>query len=168
MSDLKIKYGGSAAFTITLASLANSAAPSTAGRQSTVIDNTGNLYLDAHVGGKITAGSNTAGSFIEVFAFAAIEDAGPTYPDALGAADGAVTFTNRDILLASMVLLDKLLVDGTANRAFWMKPASVAAAFGGWLPFKWGICVINGSGGTLNATGGNHALYYKPVYAQTA
>jgi hypothetical protein len=166
MASIKLAYGASAALTITLASLGNS---TTAGRQSDVVDNTSNLYVDALVGGKITTGSTpTVGTIIEVWAFAPVESGTPIYPDVLGASDAAVTFTSRDILVSSMALLSAMVVSATSDRAYWMKPTSVAAAFGGVLPFKWGIVVINSTAVALNATGGNHTLYYKPVYATVA
>ena len=161
-SNIKLAYGASAALTITLGGLANSAT-SVAGRQSTVIDNTSGLYMDALVGGKIKVGTPSgAGLLMEVWAFAAVDDT-PTYPDVLGASDAAVTFTSRDILCASMALVASLVVDATVGRVYWFKPTSIAALFGGLLPAKWGIVVINTTGGALDSTGG--VLSYKPVYA---
>ena len=163
-SNIKLAYGASAALTITLGSLSNSST-SVAGRQSTVIDNTSGLYVDALVGGKIKAGTSpTAGALVEIWAFAAIDDT-PTYADVLGASDAAVTFTSRDILCASMAPLAVMTVDTTTGRNYWAKPTSVASSFGGLLPAKWGIVVINSSGVALDSTNGNHVLSYKPVYA---
>jgi hypothetical protein len=45
---------------------------------------------------------------------------------------------------------------------------SVAAAFGGILPAKWGVIIENQSGTTLSATGGDHVVQYQGVYATVA
>ena len=157
-----LQYGASVQLTITLASLANSAT-SVAGRQSTVVDNTSDLFLDALVGGQITTGTSpTSGGIIEVWAFAAENDT-PTYPDGLGATDAAIAFTSRDIAVASQALVTSLVVDTTSNQTYWFKATSIAALFGGVLPRKWGVVVINSSGVALNATAGNHALFYTPL-----
>ena len=37
--------------------------------------------------------------------------------------------------------------------------------FGGRLPEKWGIVVVNDSGTALSATGSDHAVTYQGVYA---
>ena len=153
-------YSPIVAATITLASLGNS---TTAGRQSTVIDNTSIGAADFHVKGHIKCGTNTSGNLIEIYAFGWEDDA-PTWPDVLGASDAAVTFTTRELLLQSMVLLDALVCDGSASRVNYLRPTSVASRFGGFVPGKWGICVINSSGGTISATSGDHALFYEPIF----
>lgn len=43
---------------------------------------------------------------------------------------------------------------------------SVAVAFGGVMPDHWGIDIENQSGGTLDATGSNHAALYQGIKAE--
>jgi hypothetical protein len=45
---------------------------------------------------------------------------------------------------------------------------SVAAAFGGVLPERWGIIVENKTGGALDSTEGNHAKLWQGVLGQSA
>lgn len=153
-------YSATTAFTITLASLGNS---TTAGRQSTVVDNTSIGAADFHVKGHVKCGTNTSGALIEIYAFGWEDDA-PVWPDVLGATDAAVTFTTRAILLQSCELLDALVCDGSSSRVNYLKPKSVASRFGGFVPGKWGVVVVNSSGGTISATGGDHAFYYEPIF----
>ncbi len=151
-----MSYGASAAFSITLASLGNS---TTAGQQSTVINNASSLYSDVLVGGQIRAATNTLGAVIEVYAFAPFDDT-PLFPDVLGTTNAAVTFTSRDAVFESMRQIAIIVCEGTANRKHWIPPVSIARVFGS-MPYKFGVCVINSSGGALHATGSDHFLYYK-------
>jgi hypothetical protein len=164
-SNVKIAYGSPANFSLTgIGSLANSAT-GVAGVQSAIIDNTANLYIDVKVGGKIQSGTTpTSGSVIEVWAFAATDYSVPTYPDTLTGSAGTVTFTSRDIAVASMVPVASLGVSSTSNINNWFGSTGLAARFGGLMPAKWGIVVINISGVALHATDGNHVITYTPEY----
>lgn len=164
MADFKQKDVASSALTITLASLASDSSL-LAGRQSTVIDNSSNQYLDYLVSGKITAGTSpTAAKSIEVWAFATADDA-PVYPDQFGASDAGVTPTSRDILANACALVASIPTDSTSNRTYWFRPTSIAALFGGVLPKKFGLFVVHNTGVNLNSTGSNHAIYSSPRYA---
>jgi len=154
MSDFTVAYRANAAFTITLASLADAAA-----RQSTEITNSNN-DLDALIQGFIktaAAGVDTAGGAVEVYAFASIDD-GTTRDDGAGASDAAITVAN-----ARLLCVIKANVNATT---FYVPVTSVAGAFGGVLPERWGIIVKNESGAALDATGGSHAINYQGIYAQ--
>lgn len=165
-ADIKAKFGSSAAFTITLASLATDS-DKTAGRESAVIDNSSNLYLDALVGGKITTGTSpTANKSIDIWVYAAIDDT-PTYPDVLDGTDSDEDFSTPERRNAAVRLGATAIVTSTSDTAYWFAPFSVAALFGGVLPKRWGLFVTHDTGVNLNSTGGNHALSYTPVYAQT-
>lgn len=148
----KPSYGTSnQSVTITLASLANGSA-----RQSTVLDNTSNLYLDALVTVKIKTGAsgNTAAGTVEVYAIATT-DGGTTYTDGGGATDAAIT-PNAAAFLGSF--------PATANATTYIGgPMSVAAGFGGVLPNKWAIVVKNNTPSTFDTTGGNFAVQYQGV-----
>lgn len=156
--DLQTKYGTSnQAFTITIASLANAAA-----RQSTAIDNSSNLFLDALVFVKVksAAASTSATGYVNVYAFASV-DAGTTNTENAGASDAAITLT----VPPNARLIGTINVVANAVT-YYGGPFSVAQAFGGVLPASWGIILENRSAATLDATGGSHAALYQGVLGQ--
>jgi hypothetical protein len=153
MADIKLKLGTATAATITLASLANGSA-----RQSTEIDNTTNLYADYLVSVKAktgASGTSTTGS-IEVYAFGNVND---VRDDGAGATDAAITVVNARLIG---------IIGVAANATTYTKTFSVAQAFGGVMPAKFGIIVKNASGGALDGTAGNHAVTYQGEMAQSA
>jgi hypothetical protein len=153
-------YGGVVALTITLASLANSA---TAGRQSTVVDNTSDVAIDSIVQVKVTTGTTpTNGNLIQVWAFGTAD--GTNYSGGAGTTDAGFTPTNVN----NMRLLESFTVTSTSNITYVSGSHSIANAFGGTMPRKWGIFVLNNSGVALNATAGNHSVQYSPVKYQSA
>lgn len=168
MADIKLAYAASAAYTITLASLATSSTL-VAGQEGTAIDNSSNKYLDYLVGGKITTGTTPTAGLIEVWAYGAVNDT-PLYPDVLDGTDSVETFTSRDILLASMTRIATLITDATSNRTYWFGPVSLLGAFsrmapsGSILPAHHGLFVTHNTAVNLHATGTNHALYSRGVY----
>lgn len=158
MTTATISYGTSAALTATLASLASDT-NLIAGRQSTVIDNTSDVAIDAIVGGKVTTGTSpTASRQIEVWAFGSYD--GTTYSAGAGASDANFSPTGEKTLMS---LLTVIPTDSTSNHAYEWGPFSVAQAFGGTMPKKWGIFIVHNTGVNLNSTGGNHEIKYTPV-----
>lgn len=158
MTTAAISYGTSTALTITLASLASDTSL-IAGRQSTVIDNTSDLAIDAIVGGKITTGTSpTASKQIEVWAFASYD--GTTYGGGAGASDANFSPTGEKTTFS---LLTSIPTDSTSNHTYEFGTFSIAQAFGGTMPKKWGIYVVHNTGVALNATGGNHEIKYTAV-----
>lgn len=168
MSDIKLAYASSAAFTIGLATgpLATDA-NLLAGRQSTAVSNTSNKYLDYLIGGKITTGTSpTASKTIEVWAYGSVEDS-PIYPDVITGSDGNVTFTSRDILANGLALIASIPTDNTSSRTYWIRPVSLLSLFG-VVPKNFGLFVVHNTGVNLHSTSGNHALYYTGVYQTVA
>jgi hypothetical protein len=156
MAVVTITYGTPTAMTITLASLGSSA---TAGRESTAVDNTSTLAVDYIVGGKITTGTTpTANNVIEVWAYG-MYDATEYIGGATGS-DAALTPAGNKNLLK---LIQVIQVTATSNVAYAWGCTSVATLFGGVVPQKWGIWVLNTSAVALNSTGGNHEAYYTSV-----
>lgn len=155
MSDVKTAYAAAASLTITLNSLASSA---TAGRESTVVSNTTNKYLDALVEVLISFPNSAPANdkTIYVWAYAAVDAA--NYTGGCTGADAAYTRQNPTVL----VLLGTIPVP-TQNISYRSRPFSVAAAFGGVLPEKWGIVVQNYAGQTLNGSG--CSAQYQGVYS---
>lgn len=144
-------------FTVTLASLASGSA-----RQSTVIDNSSNLYQDALVLLKIKSGASgvSATGVVNVYAFATV-DGGTSYSENAGASDAAITLTSPP----NVRLIGQMNVVGNATT-YYSPLFSVASAFGGILPEKWGIIIQNQTGASLDSTEGNHAKLYEGVYSQ--
>jgi hypothetical protein len=166
-ADVKVAYASSAAYTITLASLATSATR-TAGREGTSVSNTTNLYLDYLAGGKITTGTSpTASKQIDWWMYGSVDDT-PTYPDVFDGTDSAETATSADILAAALAFFGSVLTDSTSDRTYWFKPTSVAAAFGGSLPKNHGPFIAHDTGVNLNSTGSNHTLSYTGLFATVA
>jgi len=167
MASVKLAYASSAALTITLVSLATSATL-VAGRESTVVDNTTNLYLDYLLAGKITTGTSpTDAKEIRVYVYAQVEDT-PTYPDSFTGSDAAKTVTSTGIRDAALKLAAVIPTNNTSDRTYWFGPISVAALFGGVMPKRWGVFVVHNTGVDLNATGGNQAIWQTGVYEDVA
>jgi hypothetical protein len=153
MGDIKREFGGKTALTISPASLANGS-----GRESTVVDNTTNKFLDALLRAESKLTGAGTGS-IDIYVYSALGDT--AYTDSATGSDAAFTAANR----LNARYLGSLMMSGTAvQRGMW----SVAAAFGGILPDKWGIIIINNGGAALDATGGSHVFEFEGTYATAA
>ena len=152
MASVKTASGTATAFTKTNANLATSA---TAGWKSNAIDNSSNLYLDALVMVKLAA-VNTApanSKAVYLFAFSLIE--GTSYTSTgdgtIDGTEGTVTFP--DVTTLPVVAPQLGIIPYPVQNKVIVSPAfSVAACFGGILPPKWCIGMINHSGMTLNVT----------------
>lgn len=143
--------------TCTLASLTTGSR-----RQSTVIDNSSNLYTDILLMLKVkTGGSSTSATgYVEVFVYGTV-DGGTTYSDTATGTDGAVTLT----LPVNVILVD--VVNTVANSTTYIGgPWNLRNAFGGYIPQKWGVVIGNQSGGTLDGTEGSHAKLYQGGWLQ--
>lgn len=157
-TTLTPSYGAANTLTITLASLPTDSTL-IAGRQSTVVDNTSDIAVDAMVGGKITTGNApTANKQIEVWSFGSYD--GTSYSGGAGSVDANFSPTGAKTL---MQLLTIIPTDATTSHAYTFGPFSIARAFGGTMPNKWGVYVVHNTGVNLNATGGNFEVKYTPV-----
>lgn len=159
--NLLTKYGTNAqAIAITLASLASSIVY--VGKESTAIDNRTNQFIDALVRLKIKTGASgtSATGYVAVYAYGTVDD-GTTYSDGCTGSDAGKTLTNPP----NCRLIG--IINAVANATTYISsPMSVAAAFGGVLPAKWGIVVVNVTSGTFDTTEGNFAKEYQGVYGQ--
>lgn len=156
-ADIKSKYAAGSTITCTLASLVTTAA-----RSCLAVDNTSTLYLDVLVQVQIKSGAaatSTTG-YVNVYAYGTT-DGGTTYAEGAGT-DASITLT----VPANVKLVGRLNVVANATT-YKSEPFSVAAAFGGVLPQKWGIIIENQSGGTLDGTEGSHLKLYQGVLAQS-
>jgi len=142
---------------ITLASLASGSA-----RESASVDNSVNLFLDVLVMLKLKTGSGTIGAdpYAYVYAIGTV-DGGTTWTDPATGADAAITLTkNTKAHLLGVVNL------AAVTTTYIGGPWSLAGAFGGVVPKKWSIAVLNNCGVALDATEGNHAKLYQGILAQ--
>lgn len=162
MADRKIAYASSATITITLTSLGSAAY-----RESTAVDNTTNLYLDALVGGRVQIGAVAADGQIEFYAYGSYEGASPLYTAGVTGSDAAITWgtTGGVDSYNDLIPLGTVATDTTDdNDDVEFGPFSVAVAFGGKLPPKWGIVVKNSTGTAFHATGTNNLVKYTGIY----
>jgi hypothetical protein len=162
MASIKTAYGTNGqAMTCTLASLASAAS---AGREATIIDNRTDLFLDVLVTAKIKlqAGTIANDQAVYVFAYGTVDD-GTTLPDAVTGSDAAITINNP----TQLILLGAIFTP-TQSLTYKSEPFSIARAFGGVMPAKWGVVVRNYSGIALTATGGDHSLLYQGIYSTVA
>ena len=159
MADVKTAYGTAGqALTITLASLADSA---TVGRESLAVNNETDKFLDVLITGKIktSTGTISAPSAAFLYAYATV-DAGSEWPDAVTGADAGITINNP----TQLKLLGAIYA-AAVSTTYKGGPWSLAALYGGKMPSRWGIVLINDTGVALTATGGDHAIEYQGVYA---
>ena len=162
MADLKLSYPAASDLTITLASLASDTSLLT-GRESAVIDNSTNLYLDILISGKITAGTSpTASRSIEVWAVGSWD--GTNWPDVFDGTESAETITSADIKASVCRFVAAMATANTSDRTYHFGPMSLASAFGGTLPPKVVLFVTHSTGVALNSTAGNHQIRLQPVF----
>lgn len=158
MANIKNAYGtDGVAITCTLASLASAAA-----RESTVVDNSTDLFVDAlvYVAARLAAGSPTGQKALNVYVYATVDAASPKYPDVVTGADAAITLTSP----TNLKLLGSIQAPASGGLTYKGSPWSVAQAFGGVLPKKWGIVIENQTGLALTGTEGDHTKTYQGVY----
>lgn len=158
----KLSYGTDTAITCTLASLASSA---TAGRQSAVVDNSSNLFVDAiltiAVKTSASALANDKACYVYLFGCGqggSIHDGSSA--EGNGGGDSAITIDDPTNMIGPFV------IPCPAVSTTYRKTIRVAAAFGGILPYKWGFALRNYTGQALDATGGSHNASYTGVYFQ--
>jgi hypothetical protein len=160
MADQKIAYASSASVGITLASLASDT-NSLAGRESDVISNASNLYVDYLLSGVITTASSglSNGKSILVYVYAQQTDS-PTYPAGITGSDAALTVTSDEVRDAGLLLAACMSTNNTGSTAYSFSSVSVASCFGGSIPQRWGCWVTHDTGAAL-ASG---TLTYQGIY----
>jgi hypothetical protein len=157
--------GTTTLLTITLNSLATD--PNLLiGRQSTVINGVTDDAIDALIGGKfVSAASGTlaASKQIEVWAFASYDD-GTTYNGGAGATDAGLTVTTVKKALFRLVTI--IPTDTSLSSVYAWGPFSLAQVFGGVIPTRWGLWVVQNTALALNAAG--NEIRYTPVKFESA
>ena len=150
-------YGSLGTITLTTSGLASSATL-VAGRASTAIDNIGTDFaLDALVGGTIiTTATTTTNTSIMIWAYGSWD--GATYTNAATGTDANLTV---DVGARNLfVLLQAIANITTTALTYTFGPCSIAQAFGGVMPVKWGLWVVQNTGTALAAGG---VIKYIPI-----
>lgn len=158
MATATPNYAATASITLTATSITNGSY-----RQSTVVDNSSNKYMDVLLGGSIQAGTTpTAGGTLEIWAYGERDDGGGTsqYTAGCSGSDSAYTADGEEDELFPVYAVT---VDATSDQDYEWGPVSLAQAFGGILPRKWGLVLKNSSGATTNATGTNNEFRYTGI-----
>ena len=163
MADVKASYPAASDVTITLASLASDT-NLLAGRESTAVDNSSNLYLDYLISGKITTGTSPTAASIQVWTVGSWD--GTTWPDVFDGTSSAETITSADIKNALCKSVAILPTNNTSDRTYSFTGVSMKTVFGGVLPSQYVLFVVHNTGVALNGTAGNHELRYQGVYPQ--
>jgi hypothetical protein len=161
MAVTKVTYASSAALTISLGSLASSA---TAGRESTAIDNTSNLYLDVIVQVKIVLQAGSPANDKAVYILAYGSEDGTMYTDNATGSDAAITLRAP----SNIVPIGSIPCPDSGALTYESQPLTLREAFGGFLPRKWGIVIRNYTGVTFSATGGDHSVTYTGITLTSA
>ena len=156
MATLNTAYSSSTAITFDVSSLAGSAT-FVAGRESTQIDNTSNLYLDAQVYcDGITGHASTAptvGQQIRLYVWGSDVSLATTPIDTLDGTDSAETLGHVAVRNDGIVLARSSAVTvATAGLVYYLRPFSVAAYFDGVLPPFWGLFLAHNHTGALAAS----------------
>lgn len=162
MATTNIAYASAATVTISPASVADGAY-----RESTAVDNATTVkYIDALVGGLVRVGTVAADGTIAIYAYASYD--GTEYTGGVSGTDGTITWgtTGRSGVdsYLNLPLLGVVSVDTTDDDDYvtW-GPFSVAQAFGGSLPPKWGIVIKNATGTAFHATQTSSECQYTGV-----
>ncbi len=154
----QIKYNAAAtALTITLNSLGASA---TAGRQCTVVDNTSNLYDDALVEVIVSTSASAlaAPNAVNLYISGSGDSTNFDQDTAvMGASDAAYTIDAPTNLRLAAV------INCSTSSKVYNKTFSVAQLFGGVMPNKWVLVVVNNTGQSLLGSG-NSASYTGITY----
>jgi hypothetical protein len=141
-------YGNSGTpVALTMTSLGSLSNGSYAG--SAVVDNTTTLYEDALVGLTLASASSgvSASGIVFLYVYSDV-DGTPHYTDGVTGTDAGqspTSPTNLRFLGAVNVVAN--------STTYYAGRFSVARAFGGWMPKKWGIVALNSSGAALASSG---------------
>jgi hypothetical protein len=161
MADIKAKYGSAnQALTITINGLADDAK-----RESAAVDNSSNCFTEALVQVKIATNTgldSTGDKAVYLYAYGT-SDGGTTYSGNASGSDAA--FGTDPQQLENCRLIGTLYAP-TQNKIYQSDPISIACAFGGVLPQRWGLIVHNRTGQTLKSS--DCAAFYQGLSLQSS
>ncbi len=158
-------FGTATAVTITLDSLATDATAGGpfVGRASTALDNIVIDAIDVLVSGKFRTNvtAPTTNKQIEVWAYSSWDGGSVNYTGGATGTDAALTINARNKPLLRLITI--IGTDATASADYPWGPFSVAAAFGGVMPPRFGFFVTHNTGQALNVTASTNLMYYQSV-----
>lgn len=157
MSNIKAEFGSSTAITCTLASLASAGS-----RQSTVVDNGTNKFIDALLNISVKTNGSAPSGDKAVYVYGYASEDGTAYSGEASGTDGSYTPSSP----TNLVLIGR--VECPAASTTYKAVFAIAQAFGGRLPRKWGIVIKNATGNALDSTEGSHQKTYTGVYYTSA
>ena len=155
-------YGPDTAITMDCANLASSATFE-AGRSGVQIDNTTDLYLDAHVHGRLSVGTTpTADTQIRIYCWGALVSLATRAIDTIVGTDAAITLTNGGVLKSALSLADSITnEDVTSDVEYPVRIISVCRALGlKHLPPFWGLYIAHNTGVALRNTAVNTNSFF--------
>jgi hypothetical protein len=155
MATVTQTFSSNTAITFDVSSLGTSST-FVAGRESTEIDNTSNLYVDALVTcDGVTGHASTAptvGQYIGLWVWGADTSLGTTAIDVLDGTDSAETLGHVSVLNSLKLAGTATVTVATANLKYYFMPFSVAQLFGGVMPKFWGLYLAHNHTGALAAS----------------
>lgn len=156
MATVNIAYSSNTTITMDLSALGSSST-FVAGRESTQVDNTSNLYVDAIVSGRFIVGTTpTLPCQLNVYVWGADTSLATTAIDVLDGTDSAETLTNTTVLTNALKLGASCpILVNTSNTTYDIAPFSVAQLFGGIMPKFWGLYVSHNQTAALKTDAGN-------------
>jgi hypothetical protein len=161
MADIKAKYGSNnQAITITINSLANDAK-----RESTAVDNSASCFVDALVQVKIatnTGADSTGDKSVYIYAYGT-SDGGTTYSANASGSDAAFGTDPQQLDNCRLI---GILYTPAQDKIYKSDPISIACAFAGILPERWGIIVHNRTGQTLKSS--DCSAFYQGLSMQSS
>ena len=160
------KYAASASYGMTIASLASDT-NLLVGREGPLIDNSVLGYADYHVGGFFqlaASGTLTANRSIELWAVAPISDS--LWPSPFAGSDGGRTISLQANKNTICRFVYSTFTTSTNGSIYRFSGASVASAFGGFLPEKFTLFLTQNTGQALDSNASLHAIHIKGVYPQ--
>ena len=144
MATTTINYGTENQITLTAPSSGNA-------RESTAVDNSSTKAVDYLCRISFTAGTVTGLQLVLVYAYGSAD--GTNYESVCTGSDAAITLRNPDVLMPVAAI--QLPTSSVAYK----KVFTIAKAWDGVMPKKWGLVLLNDGGGTLSSL----AIYYTPI-----
>lgn len=155
MAVTTVTYSADTAITFDISSLGTSST-FVAGRESTQVDNTSTLYMDALVRVKgITGHASTAptvGQMIQLYVWGSDVSLATTPIDVLDGTDSAETLGHVSVLNSLRFVAAPTVTVATAGLVYYIQPFSVAQRFGGVMPKFWGLYLAHNHTGALAAS----------------
>lgn len=153
---MALTYSSNNTITINLSALASSSS-FLSGRESDQIDNTGDKFVDAIVGGSFIVGTTPAiTGGLKVFVWGADTSLATTALDVLDGAESAETFTSTSLGATVTPALFVPVLVNTSDTKYIVREFSVAAALGlPVLPKFWGLFVAHNMTSALKTDAGN-------------